>query len=138
MTEIIAINKTCRVCLSEDNDIMVAPCGCNGTIKYIHMACLEKWIKISGNGETCPSCKTYYTEEFIIKPSRRGELIEFFMDWSFITVIQVLLVILLFGIVFDGQIKIYYIVHVIIPIFITIRLINLFINYRIQFSDINI
>jgi hypothetical protein len=38
----------CRVCYCDDGDIdspLIQPCSCSGTMKYIHLACLQKWLK---------------------------------------------------------------------------------------------
>lgn len=37
----------CRVCLSgsNDGDILVSPCSCTGSVKYIHYSCLLKWVR---------------------------------------------------------------------------------------------
>jgi hypothetical protein len=37
----------CRICFSEDNtdeNPLIAPCHCTGTMKFIHLACLQTWI----------------------------------------------------------------------------------------------
>ena len=41
-------NKICRICYIEDNNInnpLIKPCKCSGTMKYIHINCLNQWIK---------------------------------------------------------------------------------------------
>jgi hypothetical protein len=44
--------KVCRICLEENdqndvgpNSIMLSPCKCSGTSKYIHFICLQTWLK---------------------------------------------------------------------------------------------
>jgi len=40
-------DKPCRICLLEgqaDDDPLVSPCRCSGSIQYIHLACLRHWI----------------------------------------------------------------------------------------------
>ena len=37
----------CRVCFGEENDEdnpLVTPCACSGSVKYIHVACLQQWL----------------------------------------------------------------------------------------------
>ena len=72
----------CRVCLCEDDMQVISPCDCNGTGKYIHNKCLDKWILISGNGTTCPTCKSRYKDEFIVD-TRSMEKKQFFIDEIF-------------------------------------------------------
>jgi len=38
---------------------MVSPCECDGTQKFVHKMCLEKWIQKSGNFE-CNVCNSPY------------------------------------------------------------------------------
>jgi hypothetical protein len=38
----------CRICLlegSSDDDPLICACGCNGSIRYVHLGCLRHWIK---------------------------------------------------------------------------------------------
>ncbi len=38
----------CRICYGDEKDIdspLIQPCSCSGTMKYIHFACLQKWLK---------------------------------------------------------------------------------------------
>ncbi|SOV18148.1 conserved protein, unknown function [Plasmodium sp. gorilla clade G2] len=40
-------NIQCRICLIEgnqENDPLICPCDCKGSIKYAHLMCLRKWI----------------------------------------------------------------------------------------------
>jgi len=40
--------QTCRICLGEQGDgedPFFSPCQCSGTMKYIHVLCLQKWLK---------------------------------------------------------------------------------------------
>lgn len=37
----------CRICLSEETDPkdpLFTPCKCDGTMKYIHLNCLQEWL----------------------------------------------------------------------------------------------
>lgn len=62
-------NKHCWVCFaSEDDDFAaqwVSPCKCKGTAKWVHKACLQRWIdeKQQGNSTVevaCPQCNSVY------------------------------------------------------------------------------
>ena len=38
----------CRVCLESsdnENNRIIAPCKCEGSVKYIHVECLKKWVR---------------------------------------------------------------------------------------------
>ena len=40
-------NKICRICYmeeSEEDNPLVHPCICSGSMKYIHLKCLKHWI----------------------------------------------------------------------------------------------
>lgn len=68
------LQKVCRICLGDeedqDNDL-ICPCKCSGTMQYIHNECLREWLngkKLVYNGERvksffwkaleCELCKT--------------------------------------------------------------------------------
>lgn len=54
--------KTCRICYEAESaeDIIIEPCECSGSMKYIHEKCLKTWI-LSQNKQptsyTCDICK---------------------------------------------------------------------------------
>ena len=59
--------KICRICYSEEtdqNDPLIQPCSCSGSLKYIHLSCLKKWlntksfIKVDNNA----FCVSYLTK----------------------------------------------------------------------------
>ncbi|OMJ74899.1 hypothetical protein SteCoe_26070 [Stentor coeruleus] len=62
---------TCRICMEPESkgNILIAPCKCSGTVKYIHEECLKTWI-ISQEGDIdegqCELCKTQFLMEFKI------------------------------------------------------------------------
>merc|ERR1719410_959754 len=38
----------CRICLMEgpgEDDPLIVPCACRGSIEYIHLGCLRRWIR---------------------------------------------------------------------------------------------
>ena len=42
-------SKECRYCLSGDkSEKLIAPCHCEGTMRYVHEECLEDWINNRG------------------------------------------------------------------------------------------
>ena len=39
--------KACRICLDEFDDEFnpfITPCKCSGSMKFIHLKCLRKWL----------------------------------------------------------------------------------------------
>lgn len=41
-------NVSCRICLLDgpgEDDPLIAPCACKGSIEYVHLGCLRHWIK---------------------------------------------------------------------------------------------
>lgn len=68
-------SRYCWVCFATDEDDELAewvqPCNCTGTIRWVHQACLQRWVdeKQKGNSlrrVTCPQCQTEY---IIVYPS---------------------------------------------------------------------
>ncbi|RWS19525.1 uncharacterized protein B4U80_14413 [Leptotrombidium deliense] len=50
------VEKTCRICFTQENqEEMIAPCGCKGSIEYIHIDCLKRWVTTSGKIQ-CDLC----------------------------------------------------------------------------------
>ena len=38
----------CRICLSETNeklDPLISPCKCSGSLQYVHLLCLQQWVR---------------------------------------------------------------------------------------------
>ena len=64
--EIVPIDKIekCRICLEDESKgELIAPCACDGTIKYVHSECLNRWrfndINIFSR-TNCEICKKPY------------------------------------------------------------------------------
>ena len=57
----------CRFCFQKDLKPMLSPCRCNGTIKYVHTSCLNRWRYENirrPSFSRCLICETKY----IIRP----------------------------------------------------------------------
>lgn len=51
--------KKCRYCWSHDTlQSMIAPCGCTGSMKYVHPGCLSAWLLHRQESRTCEVCKS--------------------------------------------------------------------------------
>jgi len=87
--------KKCRICYNYENDInspLLSPCKCSGGMKYIHLSCLQTWLKsrcisktVSSNSlftsytlkqSECEVCKDLFPD-FIIYKNKRIELLDF-------------------------------------------------------------
>lgn len=75
---------TCRICLIESSivDPLICPCNCQGSVMYIHLSCIKKWVKsrqtvkeyknltvISFKSSKCEICKEDYPERIKINGS---------------------------------------------------------------------
>lgn len=73
----------CRICFTEGGEVdnpLITPCSCSGTMKYIHLQCLQQWLKtklhtkVSGNSVSilwktleCELCKKAFPSKNIIE-----------------------------------------------------------------------
>mmetsp|Transcript_27083 Transcript_27083/g.59521 ORF Transcript_27083/g.59521 Transcript_27083/m.59521 type:complete len:423 (+) Transcript_27083:149-1417(+) len=59
-----ALHSTmCRICLLEgagENDPLIRPCKCRGSIEYVHLGCLRHWIRGRLNFSDTPSGSFFY------------------------------------------------------------------------------
>jgi len=75
LSKLADLNQTmCRICLLEgstEDDPLISPCACKGSIEYVHLGCLRHWIKgrlnFSDNSTSffyrplaCELCKAVY------------------------------------------------------------------------------
>tara|TARA_Y100000389_G_scaffold196477_1_gene229464 strand:+ start:11713 stop:12216 length:504 start_codon:yes stop_codon:yes gene_type:complete len=76
----------CRICFDSTEEKVISPCECDGSMKWVHKSCLEKWIHHSGN-ITCPVCKS----KFIIEKSSRDRFLTYLLHsktfTTFLTII---------------------------------------------------
>lgn len=55
-------NYVCRICLDDENlaeNLLIAPCKCAGTMKYIHVKCLRSWLDSKKSNRENHAVKTY-------------------------------------------------------------------------------
>ena len=53
----------CRICLSEeqsDDNLLISPCDCSGTVKYIHVVCLQEWLRTRLDSDNTGTIRTYH------------------------------------------------------------------------------
>ncbi|XP_051785831.1 E3 ubiquitin-protein ligase MARCHF8-like [Erpetoichthys calabaricus] len=66
--------ELCRICDCEgdDDNPLLTPCRCTGTVRFVHQLCLQKWIKTS-NIRCCELCKYTFIMETKVKPLYKWE-----------------------------------------------------------------
>jgi hypothetical protein len=57
--------KECRICFEKEDihNILISPCLCNGTSKYVHKKCIIKWRQLCESAEAkekCMECRAPY------------------------------------------------------------------------------
>ncbi|KAL2487582.1 Membrane associated ring finger 1 [Forsythia ovata] len=62
--------RECRICQEEDEEKdMEAPCACNGTLKFAHRKCIQRWCNKKG-GITCEICNQVFSPNYTVPPPR--------------------------------------------------------------------
>ncbi|KAH0644485.1 hypothetical protein KY284_032369 [Solanum tuberosum] len=62
--------RECRICQEEDEETdMEAPCACNGTLKFAHRKCIQKWCNKKGD-ITCEICNKVFSPNYTLPPAR--------------------------------------------------------------------
>ncbi|KTG14266.1 hypothetical protein cypCar_00023286 [Cyprinus carpio] len=67
----------CRICHCEGDDesLLITPCHCTGSLRFVHQACLQQWIK-SSDTRCCELCKYDFIMETKLKPLRKWEKLQ--------------------------------------------------------------
>lgn len=62
----------CRICLveEEENDPLIAPCNCGGTMKFIHLSCFKKWIESKTSKKMSDNSMSYFVKSLTCEISR--------------------------------------------------------------------
>ena len=68
----------CKICHSgtEESTLLITPCLCLGSVKYVHQHCLLQWIRISAES-SCELCKYTFKIESKVKPICQWEMTTF-------------------------------------------------------------
>ncbi|GAV82618.1 DUF3675 domain-containing protein/RINGv domain-containing protein [Cephalotus follicularis] len=62
----------CRICQEDDHvHAMEAPCACNGTLKFAHRRCIQRWCNKKGD-ITCEICTQVFSPNYSIPPPARS------------------------------------------------------------------
>ncbi|XP_060102551.1 E3 ubiquitin-protein ligase MARCHF1 isoform X1 [Heteronotia binoei] len=69
--------SVCRICHCEgdDENPLITPCRCTGTLRFVHQACLHQWIK-SSDTRCCELCKYDFIMETKLKPLQKWEKLQ--------------------------------------------------------------
>jgi len=76
--------NVCRICYGhDDEEELLAPCNCLGTVQFIHESCLLTWLK---SGATqCELCKTNYQFQRTLRPYQEVcSLLRLFLNYFFV------------------------------------------------------
>ncbi|XP_028651770.1 E3 ubiquitin-protein ligase MARCH8 isoform X5 [Erpetoichthys calabaricus] len=67
----------CRICHCEGDDEspLITPCHCTGSLRFVHQACLQQWIK-SSDTRCCELCKYEFIMETKLKPLQKWEKLQ--------------------------------------------------------------
>lgn len=53
-------STVCRICHTNTaNEALISPCNCKGSMAYVHLSCLERWLNQSSRSY-CELCKYHY------------------------------------------------------------------------------
>ncbi|PIN07352.1 Protein involved in mRNA turnover and stability [Handroanthus impetiginosus] len=62
--------RECRICQEENEEKdMEAPCACNGTLKFAHRKCIQRWCNKKGD-ITCEICNQVFSPNYTCPPPR--------------------------------------------------------------------
>ena len=100
--------KLCRICYGEEEteeNPLVQPCTCSGSMKYIHLSCLKTWINTSVNIKLesteycnvytykpaeCELCKTTFPD-FIRHKGKLYDIPDFYSDFNSFLIFECLI-----------------------------------------------
>ena len=53
--------KVCRICLCEEEDTnpIISPCKCIGSVRYIHLLCIQEWLESKKHKKETPFVNSY-------------------------------------------------------------------------------
>ncbi|KAK7319814.1 hypothetical protein RJT34_04542 [Clitoria ternatea] len=83
----------CRICQEDDHvQAMEAPCSCNGTLKFAHRKCIQRWCNKKGN-IICEICNQVFAPNYSLPPVRSNGLmaIDTRQEWGHNTDLHVAL-----------------------------------------------
>ncbi|KAK7400859.1 hypothetical protein VNO78_12167 [Psophocarpus tetragonolobus] len=89
----VVVVVECRICQEEDQvQTMEAPCSCNGTLKFAHRKCIQRWCNKKGN-TICEICNQAFSPNYSLPPVRSNAImaIDISQEWGHNTDLHVAL-----------------------------------------------
>ncbi|KMZ68761.1 RING zinc finger-containing protein [Zostera marina] len=78
----VKVRVECRICQEDEEETdMEAPCACNGTLKFAHRKCIQKWCNKKGD-ITCEICNQVYAPDYSVPPAIRSSSDNYAVDIS--------------------------------------------------------
>lgn len=59
--------EECRICQSSGEEVLISPCKCAGSTKWVHESCLVKWFQVSQTS-SCELCSGFIAIKKRTKP----------------------------------------------------------------------
>ena len=66
----------CRICQSSGEEVLISPCKCAGSTKWVHESCLVKWFQVSQTS-SCELCSRYVAIKKRTKPLQQVRKCQF-------------------------------------------------------------
>ncbi|XP_019423984.1 PREDICTED: uncharacterized protein LOC109333136 isoform X2 [Lupinus angustifolius] len=82
--DVAVVVEECRICQEEDKvQDMEAPCSCNGSLKFAHRKCIQRWCNKKGN-IICEICNQAFSPNYSIPPVRSNDImaIDIRQEWG--------------------------------------------------------
>lgn len=81
----------CRICQSSGEEVLISPCKCAGSAKWVHESCLVKWFQVSQTS-SCELCSRHVAIKKRTKPLQQVSKCQFQLDrGSYIYIFCILL-----------------------------------------------
>ena len=91
-----AVERLCRICHDDavdNNERVISPCKCAGTMKWVHKSCLNIWRKSQrthgGDHTKCSDCKTLYAIKS--HPTQQVSSADLFVAYALLAAIELLM-----------------------------------------------
>lgn len=75
----------CRICQSRGEEVLISPCKCAGSAKWVHESCLVKWFQISQT-TSCELCSRFVVIRKRTKPFQQVSDAFFFIKKQIISI----------------------------------------------------